>query len=106
MWFPADIASTWYYQGPPQRGQYTFLETAIQTALILRRLYHLPLRQTEGFVVSVLVLMDLNIAVSHHTTLSRRQAGLAVDIATQPTHTNPIHTTKPNTAIFYSSGGR
>ena len=42
----------------------------------LRLLYHLPLRQTEGFVASILALMGLAVRVPDHTTLSRRQAGL------------------------------
>ena len=80
VWCTPQVVAAWYYQGPPQRGaQYTFSEVAIQTALTLRLLYHLPLRQTEGFVASVLALMGLDLRVPDHTTLSRRQAGLAVD---------------------------
>ena len=60
VWFTPQAVEAWYYQGPPQRGaQYTFSDGAIQTALTLRLLYHLPLRQTEGFVASVLALMGL-----------------------------------------------
>ena len=70
VWFPADLASAWYYQGPPQRGaQYTFSEGAIQTALTLRMIYHLPLRQTEGLVASLLSLMGLDLAMPDHSTL-------------------------------------
>ena len=76
---------------PPQRGaQYTFSDGAIQTALTLRLLYHLPLRQTEGFVASVLALMGLAVRVPDHTTLSRRQADLAVAMPTQPKD-QPLH---------------
>ena len=79
VWCTPQAVQDWYYQGPPQRGaQYTFSEVAIQTALTLRLLYHLPLRQTEGFVASVLALMGLDLRVPDHTTLSRRQAGLAI----------------------------
>ena len=79
VWCTPQAVQDWYYQEPPQRGaQYTFSEVAIQTALPLRLLYHWPLRQTEGFVASVLALMGLDLRVPDHTTLSRRQAGLAV----------------------------
>ena len=79
VWCTPQAVEAWYYQGPPQRGaQYTFSEVAIQTALTLRLLYHWPLGQTEGFVASVLALMGLDLRVPDHTTLSRRQAGLAV----------------------------
>ena len=69
VWFTPQAVEAWYYQGPPQRGaQYTFSDGAIQTALTLRLLYHLPLRQTEGFVASVLALMGLAVRVPDHTT--------------------------------------
>ena len=56
--FSPQAVEAWNYQGPPQRGaQYTFSELAIQTALTLRLLNHLPLRQTEGSVASVTALM-------------------------------------------------
>ena len=88
VWFTPQAVEAWYYQGPRQRGaQYTFSEVAIQTALILRLLYHLPLRQTEGFVASILALMGLAVRVPDHTTLSRRQSGLTVDWPLQPKET-------------------
>ena len=90
VWFTPQAVEAWYYQGPPQRGaQYTFSDGAIQTALTLRLLYHLPLRQTEGFVASVLALMGLAVRVPDHTTLSRRQADLAVAMPTQPKDQHP-----------------
>ena len=38
----------------------------------LRLLFHLPLRQTEGFLASIVRLMELDLPVPDHTTLSRR----------------------------------
>ena len=58
--------------------------------MILRLLYHLPLRQTEGFVASILGLKGLAVRVPDHTTLSRRQAGLTVDWPLQPKD-QPLH---------------
>ena len=46
-------------------------------ALTLRMIYRLPLRQTEGFVASLLLLMGLDLAVPNHSTLSRRQGHLS-----------------------------
>ena len=86
VWFSPQAVEAWYYQGPRQRGaQYTFSDVAIHTALTLRLMYHLPLRQTEGFVASIVALMGLAIRVPDHTTLSRRQADLTVALPTQPT---------------------
>ncbi len=43
-------------------------DLAIETALTLRLIFHLPLRQTEGFVGSVLGLMGVLLDAPDHTT--------------------------------------
>ena len=53
-------------------GQREYSDVAIETALTLRSLFHLGLRQTEGFVSSLVRLMGLELRVPDHTTLSRR----------------------------------
>ena len=45
---------------------------AIETALTLRLLFHLPLRQTEGFLQSLFRMMGIELSAPDHTTLSRR----------------------------------
>jgi len=47
-------------------------DRAIETALTLRNVFQLPLRQAEGFLRSVLSLMGVNLEAPDHTTLSRR----------------------------------
>jgi hypothetical protein len=51
---------------------------AIVTALTLRTVFHLALRQTEGFVSSLIGLMGLDLQTPDHTTLSRRQRSVEV----------------------------
>ena len=55
----------------PGRPQ-DYSDLAIQTCLSLRLIYKLALRQTEGFVNSLLLLMNLDLKSPDHTTLSRR----------------------------------
>jgi hypothetical protein len=91
MWFSPAAVQAWEYQGPTQRGaQFVYSELAIETALTLRSIYHLGLRQTEGFVESILQLMGLDLSAPDHSTLSRRQGGLQIALPTQPA-TEPIH---------------
>jgi hypothetical protein len=60
LWVDESVVSSWYYEGPSQRGaQYTYSDQAIEMALTLRRLLNLPLRQTQGFVESLWTLMGL-----------------------------------------------
>jgi hypothetical protein len=41
----------------------------------LRTVFHLPLRQTEGFLASLIGLMDLDLKTPDHTTLSQAAPG-------------------------------
>lgn len=64
-----------------RRGaQPKFSDLAIETALTLRLTFHLPLRQTEGFLRSLFKLMGVDLDVPDHTTLSRRSASLGVSL--------------------------
>jgi hypothetical protein len=53
-------------------GQARYSDLAIELVLTLRLVFHLALRQAEGFVRSVLRLLGLDLLVPDHTTLSRR----------------------------------
>ena len=48
---------------------------AIETALTIRLVFHQPLRQTEGLLRSIATVLELDIAIPDHTTLSRRGGG-------------------------------
>ena len=45
---------------------------AIQTGLILRTVFGLALRQTEGLIGSIIHLLGIELAVPDHSTLGRR----------------------------------
>ena len=69
---------------PPSTGkrgrQPRYSDAAIQTCLTLKVLLGMALRQTTGVVESLLRLVGLDGAVPDHSTLSRRQKTLAVNI--------------------------
>ena len=73
IWFSDDAISSWRAlpSGKPG-GQRTYGNIAIEVALTIRMVFHLPLRQTEGFLRSLAEKLDLNIPIPDHTTLSRR----------------------------------
>jgi hypothetical protein len=48
------------------------------TVLSLRLLLRLPLRQTEGFLLSILTLMNVELPCPDYTTLSRRNGTVAI----------------------------
>ena len=53
-------------------------------ALSLRPVFRLPLRQTEGFVQSILSIMGVSLEAPDHTTLSRRSQVLRVAMDALP----------------------
>jgi len=59
-------------------GQRRFSNLAIETTLMLGAVLRLPLRQTEGFVRSLMEMMKLDLAVPDHTTLARRRRSVDV----------------------------
>ena len=85
LWLSPDAAATWNAKPTRRRGgQRKYSDVAIETALTLRLLLHLPLRQTEGFLRSIFDLMNLSLDVPDHTTISRRSARLHVPLTFRP----------------------
>jgi hypothetical protein len=79
FWVSQDAIDAWTPQPNGKRGgQPVYSDLAIETALMLRLLFHLPLRQTEGFLGSILRLMGLDHPCPDHTTLSRRNQTIEV----------------------------
>jgi Transposase DDE domain len=63
--------------GPPATGERgslpIFSAIAVEIALTLRLVFPQPLRLTEGLLRSIRALLDIDIAMPDHTTLSRRR---------------------------------
>ena len=79
VWFDPDM--NWVPGPNGERGrQQRFSDAAIQTCLTMKVLFGLPLRQTTGFVESLLRLAGLDWAVPDYSTLCRRQKTLKVSL--------------------------
>ncbi len=73
VWFSDEAIEGW--RAAPRTtpgGQPWYSPLAILTALTLRAVFRLALRQTEGLIASILHLLGLALAVPDHTTLCRR----------------------------------
>src|SRR4051812_39528645 len=79
VWFTPEAVAAWT-AGPrtSRGGQPSYSALAIATALTLRAVSRLALRQTEGLIGSVLQLLGLDLPVPDHSTLSRRAETLEV----------------------------
>ena len=92
VWFSPGAIAAWYpkHSGKPGR-QRRYSDLAIETVLTLRLIFHLPLRQAEGFVRSLVTLMDLELRTPDHTTLSRRSSSLKPVLDYRACPTAPVH---------------
>jgi hypothetical protein len=83
FWVNQDALKTWYNPGEKRleigRPLY-YSDVAIETCLVLKALFQLPLRGTQGLVESVFHLIGIKIDVPSYTQLCRRQAKLAVKL--------------------------
>ena len=72
-WFSEEAIEGWRAAPRTTRGaQPLYSDLAISTALTLRAVFRLALRQTEGLIASILELLGLDLAVPDHSTMSRR----------------------------------
>ena len=85
LWLSDDALAAWRPtpSGRPG-GPRKFSDPAIETALTLRLVFRLPLRQTEGFLRSIFTILQAALEVPDHTTLSRRSQQLNRASTTAP----------------------
>jgi Transposase DDE domain len=79
VWFSDEAIAAWKAAPRTTRGgQAWYSPLAILTALTLKAVFRLALRQTEGLIGSIIGLLGLALAVPDHSTLSRRAETLQV----------------------------
>ncbi|WP_281985362.1 IS5 family transposase [Thalassorhabdomicrobium marinisediminis] len=103
IWFDPEM--TWDAAPSGKRGrQQTYSDSAIQTCLSMKVLFGMALRQTTGFVESLLRLAGLDWTVPGFSTLSRRQKTLAVNIPYRGSN-GPLHLLIDSTGIKVEGEG-
>src|SRR5215211_779795 len=92
VWFTEEAITAWHAEPRTTRGgQPWYSELAILTALTLKAVFRLALRQTEGLIGSVIRLLGLDLSVPDHTTLSRRAETLEVPRPRSGSDAEPVH---------------
>jgi hypothetical protein len=103
IWFDPDIA--WAAKPTGKRvRQPVYSDAAVQTCVTMKVLFGMALRQTTGFVESLLRLIDLDWDVPDFSTLSRRQKTLAVNLSHR-TSQGPLHLLIDSTGIKVEGEG-
>lgn len=94
LWVSEEVLENWHPQpeGARQRGgQVQYSDPALECRLMLRAVFKLPDRQTEGLGQSLMDLLGADVRVPDYTTLCKRSADLAVSLPTsRPDEAKPI----------------
>ena len=84
MWLAPDAIATWEAVGVGKRGgQRQYSDLAIETALTLRLIFHLPLRQTEGFLTSIFGMLGVGgefVGIRHRSIFGSREPGVPREV--------------------------
>ena len=101
VWVSDEALCLWSASRRTSRGgQPKYSDLAITLCLTLRIVYGQPLRQTQGLMRSVAVMMGFDIAVPDFSTLSRRSKGLALPSARRQAASKvPVHLVVDSTGL-------
>jgi hypothetical protein len=100
VWFTPEAVAAWRAEPRIGRGgQPSYSALAVATALTLRAVFRLALRQTEGLIGSILQLLGLDLPVPDHSTLSRRAETLEVPRPASGSGGGPVHLLVDSTGL-------
>jgi hypothetical protein len=100
LWVSDDVLEAWRNRestGKPGRPR-TYSDTAVLCMATRKEVYHLPLRATQGLMLSILKLLKLDLAVMDYTQLSRRCATLEVTLPRSKSSA-PLHMVVDSTGV-------
>jgi IS5 family transposase len=82
FWVSDEVLKEWLssdWSGEPGSPVF-YSDLAIETVVVLKRMFHLGGRQASGFVGSIFALMGVKLPVPDHTTVSRRMGKLNISL--------------------------
>ena len=99
--FADDVTEGWLsaHKSSRRGASDTYSDLAIQACLSVKIVFGLPLRQTQGFVQSLLRLLVLDLPTPDYSTLSRRQNDLVVPLPRFRSQGEPIHVVIDSTGL-------
>ncbi len=82
FWFSEDVIDQWHHpNNRPKVGHpFVYSDTAIECLLVLRELFQLAYRQTEGLGRSLVALMGISLDIPDYTSLAKRAAKVRIGL--------------------------
>lgn len=85
LWFSQETIDNWRFDATKSgHGNQQYSDTVISCGLVLKQVYGLTLRATEGMMSSVIDLLGLSLKVPDYSTICRRGKTLAVKLNIKP----------------------
>ena len=83
VWLSDDAIEKWLAsKGSGKKGRpFTYSNDAILTALLLRSVFHSPLRALQGFMMSLVMLMNIAIPIPCYTQICKRAKFLGQELS-------------------------
>jgi len=90
FWMDEKAITNWYSNTlSGRRGRSNeFSNTAIETALMLKGIFNLPLRALQGFIDSLFELMDVDLRSPNYSSISKRAR--TIDVKYRPQSRGPV----------------
>ncbi len=84
FWIDEEAIAKWKQNKQGKRGRpRRFSDLAITTALMVKRVFSMPLRALQGFLDSVFKLANIPLVCPHYTCISRRAKEVEVSFKTK-----------------------
>ena len=88
LWIDEEVIAGWRATGGKELR---YSDVAMRAALSLRAVFRLPLRQTQGFLLSLKQMLGLTIDIPHYSSFCRRARSLDVRQPARPAGDGPLH---------------
>ena len=76
-----DPRCDWLYQGLRKPGgKIIYSDLAIEMFLRVRQIFHLALRQSEGFITDIMTMLNLDLPIPNYSVVSRRSKTLDIEL--------------------------
>jgi len=77
VYFTEEAITEWYSPKTSSRGRpQKYLALAIEASLMIRQVFRLPLRQTQGFMNSLITALGVDISIPDFSSLSKRSVAI------------------------------
>jgi hypothetical protein len=107
FWFDEDVLHVWEHDNAEWKvgRPFVYSDLAIESLLMLRELFRLPYRQTEGLGRALVKLMEADVQIPDYTSLQKRAAKMNVAIKIAQASAGPIHVVVDSTGLkVYGEG--